>query len=511
MSLYLQVMDAVGYLHSMNIVHRDLKPENILLTGSTDATEVKITDFGLAKRTNQEGLKTFCGTPQYFAPEVLRRKAPADSDAMRSSYGHKADVWSIGVITYIMLSGSFPFDDDRLFDQIEHAQYSLSGAEWSTVSPLAKHFIRSLMNLDIQQRLDINAAMRHPWIEEYRTTAALPPPVPIVRAASLPTVLQPEEGCTNGRLITPEKVVGSSPTGDIVADELLQLQRTSHLGGDGSLGVGEAAKPTIFWSNKAALVKLASIRKRVSSGPGALSSPAAPDASVEGGGKSVREAGPHALTPQQAGRPLAAEPKAALVVNDLTKSNIANDTPIKPDPSEIKAPVTTVAKGSKRRRRKGGTQLEGRVLSDDDIDCFSEDELSPAPVVTVQGGSVEKSKPKGVKRSRSSIGASSKPRVAIKKDSIKVIKDSESGPDGLPLKQLEMGAHVPSQPIVRQLSATSGRRATTGGKSKADAGSGSRCIESYFSKNRQRVLRAPIHSISAAFVENKHDSEDGGK
>ncbi len=78
---------------------------------------MKITDFGLAKRTNQDGLKTFCGTPQYFAPEVLRRKSP-DSDSSNTRYGHKADVWSLGVIAYIMLSGSFPFDDENLFNQV---------------------------------------------------------------------------------------------------------------------------------------------------------------------------------------------------------------------------------------------------------------------------------------------------------------------------------------------------------------------------------------------------------
>jgi serine/threonine protein kinase len=83
---------------------------------------VKITDFGLAKRASHEGLRTFCGTPQYFAPEVLRRKAVPQGSTLGgvavSRYGEKADIWSIGVITYIMLSGSFPFDEDNLFDQV---------------------------------------------------------------------------------------------------------------------------------------------------------------------------------------------------------------------------------------------------------------------------------------------------------------------------------------------------------------------------------------------------------
>jgi serine/threonine protein kinase len=68
------ILSAVSYLHANGIVHRDLKPENILLVSADSDTDVKITDFGLAKKANQEGLKTFCGTPQYFAPEVLKRR-----------------------------------------------------------------------------------------------------------------------------------------------------------------------------------------------------------------------------------------------------------------------------------------------------------------------------------------------------------------------------------------------------------------------------------------------------
>lgn len=65
-----KLFSAVSYLHANNIIHRDLKPENILLSSVSSDTEIILTDFGLAKRANQEGLKTFCGTPQYFAPEV---------------------------------------------------------------------------------------------------------------------------------------------------------------------------------------------------------------------------------------------------------------------------------------------------------------------------------------------------------------------------------------------------------------------------------------------------------
>lgn len=73
--------------------HRDLKPENILLVGRDNDVDVKITDFGLAKRANKEGLKTFCGTPQYFAPEVLKRR---NTVLGVGRYGKEADMWSVG-------------------------------------------------------------------------------------------------------------------------------------------------------------------------------------------------------------------------------------------------------------------------------------------------------------------------------------------------------------------------------------------------------------------------------
>ncbi len=157
-----KILDAVKYLHSNNIIHRDLKPENILLVSDSSDIDIKITDFGLAKRTNRDGLKTFCGTPQYFAPEVLQRK---DSVTGQGRYGVEADMWSLGVILYILLSGSFPFEEDNLFDQIQNATYSTSGPEWSTISDTAKHLVRSLMCLRIKQRITVTEALNHPWMK----------------------------------------------------------------------------------------------------------------------------------------------------------------------------------------------------------------------------------------------------------------------------------------------------------------------------------------------------------
>ncbi|CBJ28013.1 Chk2, checkpoint kinase [Ectocarpus siliculosus] len=133
--LLFRVLTAVEYLHSQDIVHRDLKPENILLVGRDNDVDVKITDFGLAKRANKEGLKTFCGTPQYFAPEVLKRR---NTVLGVGRYGKEADMWSVGVILYILLSGTHPFHTTTLFDQITHAHYSMTGEEWEHISTTGK-------------------------------------------------------------------------------------------------------------------------------------------------------------------------------------------------------------------------------------------------------------------------------------------------------------------------------------------------------------------------------------
>ena len=157
-----KVLSAVRYLHSKNIIHRDLKPENILLEQPGDDISVKITDFGLAKHTNQEGLKTFCGTPQYFAPEVLKRKNTVKGNG---TYGTAADIWSLGVVLYILLSGAFPFDEDNLLDQVQRASYSLEGPEWANISAEAQNLVRCMMTLRPEQRLTVQQALDHPWMK----------------------------------------------------------------------------------------------------------------------------------------------------------------------------------------------------------------------------------------------------------------------------------------------------------------------------------------------------------
>jgi serine/threonine protein kinase len=158
-----RLLSAVYYLHEeRNIVHRDLKPENILCVNHENDVEVKLTDFGLAKAINgEDGLKTFCGTPQYFAPEVLRRR---NTVAGRGRYGKQADMWSLGVVLYVLLSGTPPFDVGQGFDVVGDAKIEFPEEHWAGVSEKARDLVRCLLVTDPRKRVSVLQACKHEWI-----------------------------------------------------------------------------------------------------------------------------------------------------------------------------------------------------------------------------------------------------------------------------------------------------------------------------------------------------------
>lgn len=152
-----RLLSAVHYLHqTKNVVHRDLKPENILCASPTS---VKLADFGLAKMIQSDGLKTFCGTPQYFAPEVLQRRTTV---AGSGRYGKPADMWSLGVILYILLAGRPPFEADldplQSFDSLD-----FEDAIWKTM-PKARELVEHMLQLDPKRRITVRQACDHTWI-----------------------------------------------------------------------------------------------------------------------------------------------------------------------------------------------------------------------------------------------------------------------------------------------------------------------------------------------------------
>lgn len=155
---------AISHMHARGVVHRDLKPENVLLLDKSDDTSVVIADFGVAKAVGAEGLQSYCGTPQYLAPEVLVAQMPGAT----AGYGKPADMWSVGVITYILLCGSPPFHPEALKAQKHKVQWGFPARQWAAISQEAKDLITGLLAPQPEDRLTVQQLLKHPWLEEVR-------------------------------------------------------------------------------------------------------------------------------------------------------------------------------------------------------------------------------------------------------------------------------------------------------------------------------------------------------
>ncbi|CAM9489552.1 unnamed protein product, partial [Ectocarpus sp. 6 AP-2014] len=151
------LLRAVEYLHKQGIVHRDLKPENLLLASASDATSIRLADFGFAASIRDGDLINGCGTPFYVAPEMLKNVP----------YGASVDMWSIGVIIFVLLAGTPPFhdrDQKLMFRKIKSGEYKFKGDFWQEISGDAKDLITKLLTVDPAKRLTASAACKHPWL-----------------------------------------------------------------------------------------------------------------------------------------------------------------------------------------------------------------------------------------------------------------------------------------------------------------------------------------------------------
>jgi len=157
-----KLCSAIAYMHSKDVVHRDLKFENIMFESKDSNSEVKVIDFGLSKkflpeehhRTMTEGV----GTIYTMAPQVLQ-----------GIYTSKADLWSVGVISFMLLSSQKPFYNKRrrkVIDRIMRCDYKFRGEIWEQLSDDSKDFISNLLVLDPKQRMDANQALKHKWLNE---------------------------------------------------------------------------------------------------------------------------------------------------------------------------------------------------------------------------------------------------------------------------------------------------------------------------------------------------------
>ena len=164
------MLQGLQYMHEKRVAHRDLKPENLLLTEAPsppseyadeeeDVLVVKLADFGFAKKCPQEnGLRTLCGTPGYLAPEILERW-PA--------YDVKCDLWSVGVILFLLLGGYLPFEDedeDRVFERTRNGEYDFHPTYWNGISTTGKTLVTRLLTVNPNKRISATEALDHDWM-----------------------------------------------------------------------------------------------------------------------------------------------------------------------------------------------------------------------------------------------------------------------------------------------------------------------------------------------------------
>ena len=155
-SILIKILSAVNYMHKHGICHRDLKLENFIGTCKETETEIKLIDFGLSRKfCKPNSMRTVVGTPYYVAPEVVS-----------GNYSEKCDIWSCGVILFMILSGKMPFngwDTEDLVKQICTLKIEFKGPHWANVSELAKDLVLKLLNRDVQARLSAEEALKHEW------------------------------------------------------------------------------------------------------------------------------------------------------------------------------------------------------------------------------------------------------------------------------------------------------------------------------------------------------------
>ena len=159
-----QLFSAINYCHKMHIVHRDLKPENILIINKDQDGYpiIKVCDFGTSKIFEKGKIeRKLVGSSYYIAPEVLKKK-----------YNEKCDLWSCGVIMYILLSARPPFggeDDNDIMERVAIGEYDLESPPFDKLSKNALDLIKKLLTMDVNERINAEQALNHPWFKENKS------------------------------------------------------------------------------------------------------------------------------------------------------------------------------------------------------------------------------------------------------------------------------------------------------------------------------------------------------
>uniref|UniRef100_A0A672M4U1 Serine/threonine-protein kinase 17A n=1 Tax=Sinocyclocheilus grahami TaxID=75366 RepID=A0A672M4U1_SINGR len=154
-----QILEGVSFLHGNNVVHLDLKPQNILLTSESPLGDIKVVDFGLSRLvSSSQEIREIMGTPEYVAPEILNYEPISTA----------TDMWSIGVLAYVMLTGISPFlgdDKQETFLNISQINISYTEEELQHLDRAAIHFIKSLLIKEPESRATAEDCLKHQWLQ----------------------------------------------------------------------------------------------------------------------------------------------------------------------------------------------------------------------------------------------------------------------------------------------------------------------------------------------------------
>ncbi|MCO5580221.1 hypothetical protein L7F22_034087 [Adiantum nelumboides] len=202
-SLMKSLLETLKFCHDLGIMHRDLKPENVLFVDESDESDIKLADFGLALEFSPgQKFSGMAGSAYYMAPEVLH-----------GEYSEEVDMWSAGVIMYVLLSGVPPFwghTEQGIFNAIQEGQLDLTSEPWQTISPSAKDLIAQMLCVDVKLRCTAARALEHPWIASNTLKSCKPLP-PIITVQS-----QDIHSCGDVKLSTDQT---APPSDDSLTDK----------------------------------------------------------------------------------------------------------------------------------------------------------------------------------------------------------------------------------------------------------------------------------------------------